>query len=1082
MRVVRGSPLGLLFAALAVLATVLVGGRAECQIASWSIDFDDPAEPGRWHFDPALIKQPGQPPDQLHWQRVPRNASHPAEGSVLEFYANAQLSVQTFFTVYRAFPPEFQPNPDNDLVLEWDWLVGDTDKSDAVTLGVTEFICYGFVSHTRSTIGWSVMFDTPDRWHHHRDVLQRSGCSVHGTQSNLPPGIELDILSPVRQVVKLASLKVEEWPRGHFPADPWTLPHRPPPPERPFEELPVDHLERATAGALEDLDGDGLPELLALERRGYAHLYRNDGGAFSAEITGPAGLAVPTMGTGAMFLDLGGDRQADLVLTSEFDVPRLFENLGDLRFRERPPPGDQYLSFWYGAAAADVDRDGRTDLLFVSPSALPFLFLRNRGGWDFRPEPLLDARQLLQQGEVNFSASFADYDEDGWPDLFVGREYLFRNVSGRFELQSKPWTRPDRAQTEGAVWGDFNGDGRVDLLVLRDQTEPLVGPTRLLAGRGDGSFVDVTERSGLPHLESAEVALAEDFNDDGNLDLYVCQRDRPKYLLLGDGHGHFEDATERSGFADGGGCDAAVAADLDGDGGMDVVIFRYGAPPALLFNKLSRGHFLGVVVAGEPPATDAIGARVRLLQPGTGKQLGVRWVRRGQGFGAVGPAELRFGLGPRLQADVEVRFPDGRIRVLRGVRADATILVREDAGTFASIVGSRLAEARFPLVRSYRRQLARRPLLGYLIAALAFLVATALASRVVLWPAALLCLAAGAVATLLLGAAPGQGLQGSAPGLWLAGGLAGALVPWGVRGLRRVARRPQRESPTGVLLHEDLIRFTHDFRHAGIAARALLSIHNRAQNLFVDGQVHQPFLATLHELAGRYPHEIGSRLTQLLSLARAAFPDLAEAAHLTRLVKNLENLMVELTGLGEDPIVLGAWRDQLLPSLVETQEALSHLLKQLDVLCSCDATTVLQEGCRLYANRLREEGIELCFVGAVSGGSVQVLITAESLLWVLDNLFSNSLAALSGRPDPRVEVALLQRERDVAIRFLDNGPGVPPEMAEKIFHYGVTTRGTGRGYGLSRSREILGHFGGGLTLAESTEGACFLISLKSVAG
>ena len=77
------------------------------------------------------------------------------------------------------------------------------------------------------------------------------------------------------------------------------------------------------------LDGDGLPELLALERRGYAHLYANDGtGGFKDEITRMAGLDKSFLATGAMFVDLDGDRDKDLILTAEFDTPHVFENMG----------------------------------------------------------------------------------------------------------------------------------------------------------------------------------------------------------------------------------------------------------------------------------------------------------------------------------------------------------------------------------------------------------------------------------------------------------------------------------------------------------------------------------------------------------------------------------------------------------------------------------------------------------------------------------------------------------------------------------------------------------------------------------
>src|SRR5262249_28650767 len=150
-------------------------------------------------------------------------------------------------------------------------------------------------------------------------------------------------------------------------------------------------------------------------------------------------------------------------------------------------------------------------------------FLRNLGDWHLRAEPLFDPQILGEYQELNFSASFADMDEDGWPDFFLGRELLLRNTFGKFKLVSAAWKPMNRAQTEGGVWADLTGDGKLDLLILRDVTENTKGPSRLLQGRGDGTFLDITRSSGLPVLESAEVALVEDFDNDGDLDLYLCQ-------------------------------------------------------------------------------------------------------------------------------------------------------------------------------------------------------------------------------------------------------------------------------------------------------------------------------------------------------------------------------------------------------------------------------------------------------------------------------------------------------------------------------------------------------------------------------
>jgi len=89
---------------------------------------------------------------------------------------------------------------------------------------------------------------------------------------------------------------------------------------------------------------------------------------------------------------------------------------------------------------------------------------------------------------------------------------------------------------------------------------------------------------------------------------------------------------------------------------------------------------------------------------------------------------------------------------------------------------------------------------------------------------------------------------------------------------------------------------------------------------------------------------------------------------------------------------------------------------------------------------------------------------------------------LAGRVGGRIELSMERHAKTVTVRCRDNGPGVPPAIGEKIFDYGVSTRPGSRGYGLARSREVVGHFGGTLILEESMRGAVFALTLEAVDG
>lgn len=1079
-RVFRANGLAL----LVFIGMVRTADGAE-PLGSWAIDLSDASEPDQWELAKTTSSE------LLRWEIVSRGGGPPQKDHALRFLAGSELGVETHLVVLRWFPPEFQPRRESELALEWEWSISDTEISDGVTLGLvvqsadgdTALHCDAVVSHTRFTSGWRVLFTAAGKWVRHRFVYTGSPC--HGLADSVRPiGIYLHFINPIRQSLSLGELSVEEWPAGQLPTDPLTQPQRAPPPEEPFRELPVSLLRRVTAGAFEDLDDDGLPELLVLERHGYAHLYRGNLKApFSEEITEYAGLSgLVTLGTGALFLDLDADHDRDLVITSEFEVPRLFENRGNLRFRERLSLPDRHLSFWYGAAADDIDRDGKTDLFFFSPKEPFFLLLRNRGDWRFEEvdEPFSTV-EMVDRGDLTFTAAFADVDVDGWPELFLGREHLLRNQGGELESVRPSWAKPSSDKTEGAVWGDFNGDGDLDLLVLRDTTESGSYPpgrtdapseTRLLVGDGGGGFRDVTEPAGLPPLVSAEVALAEDFDNDGDLDLYLCQRDRPNHLMLNDGGGRFSDATEGSGFENHGPCDAAVAADVDGDGGVDVLVLGYGSPPRVLFNELSRGGWVGVRLGGKRPATDAIGARVTVLDPVTGRAVGIRWSRRGRGFGSVGPAELRLGTGDLREVDIEVRFASGRIRLVTGVEAGSTLLVRETEPGWRYVV-ARLAEARFAIIRWSRWSLLSRYWLLWSVAGLgALLGALVLASSKWRTLSGIVLVLVGC-ASIAIGSVPGRGLNGSPFWLWSVAATAGALSVLAARGTHGLWRRAYSAASV-----EDLIQLTLDFRHGGVETRGLLAIESRAQNLFQHDRIDPRFRSELLVLAARYAEGTGAQIEKLVGLSKYQFPKLPEASRLGGLSVRLAELCSALPKANENEQALSRYSRELGERAHDARLAVEELLVSLDLRLGSDVQQILREAVQLVAEPIAQERIDVSV--KVEPPGILALISRASLLLVIENLFTGSIAAVQAAEERRIEVSGRLEQRRITIRFQDSGPGVTQELRERIFEAGFTTRPSGTGYGLARSREILTTYGGNISLEDSERGASFVIKLHGV--
>jgi cytochrome c peroxidase len=187
------------------------------------------------------------------------------------------------------------------------------------------------------------------------------------------------------------------------------------------------------------------------------------------------------------------------------------------------------IEMFAGQAWGDYDNDGWVDLYVTDPAG-PNTLYRNHGDGTFTVAAL--AEQVALPQAYSQGAIFADYDNDGWKDLFVanwGQNTLFRNDQGRAftDVTAAAGLAGDSANSKTASWGDFDGDGWLDLYVANWSCYPKCGrqlegdPDRLYHNQGDGTFRDVSDWLGGGLTGAGFVASFIDFDNDGDLDLYL---------------------------------------------------------------------------------------------------------------------------------------------------------------------------------------------------------------------------------------------------------------------------------------------------------------------------------------------------------------------------------------------------------------------------------------------------------------------------------------------------------------------------------------------------------------------------------
>ncbi|MEO6324672.1 MAG: CRTAC1 family protein [Thermoanaerobaculia bacterium] len=343
------------------------------------------------------------------------------------------------------------------------------------------------------------------------------------------------------------------------------------PPQKLTNRL-IDGIWPGSGMAVLDFDQDGDEDLFVGDGL-RSILYENDGQGRFTDVTVKAGLAASAVAgiaaTGIAAGDVDGDGFPDLVVTDAFGPTRLFLNRRDGTFIEGSPTrsGLQTLPPTRSAAFSDVDGDGDLDLFVCGTGdyykQMPdppfdandgrrnYLFL-NDGTGRFRDGSA--EWGVLKPTRWSLSCLFADFDGDGRPDLVVTNDFglknLYRNVDGkRFEDVTGKRGVEDRAYGMSGAWGDFDGDGRVDLYTSGTYTQwgflheypglPVPLPGRiflpiaiswmekmcrgnsLLLQRADGKFEDATLRSGAERAGWNWSVTAADLDNDTRLDVYA---------------------------------------------------------------------------------------------------------------------------------------------------------------------------------------------------------------------------------------------------------------------------------------------------------------------------------------------------------------------------------------------------------------------------------------------------------------------------------------------------------------------------------------------------------------------------------
>lgn len=425
-----------------------------------------------------------------------------------------------------------------------------------------------------------------------------------------------------------------------------------------------------------------------------------------------------TMGQAKCGVDMNGDGLDDITRAGAGGLYIDYQK-SDGTFQHVHFPIEVSILPQWSICAGDLDRNGSVELLFGGGAAVSVL--SNTNG-EVYVEKVLPNRIFSQRSTI------IDINGDGHLDAFVcndtGPSKAYRN-NGSGDLVEDPTLimTSELSGNYSAIWSDLNNDGHVDLYISKCKAEALPGnPIRtnlLYQNNGDGTFTEVGKLAGVDDNAQSWTSVVEDFDNDGDMDIFVVNHDQKNRLYRNNNDGTFTDVIDVSGIdALDLGAFEAVGGDFNNDGFMDILSelsyplylgngdltftgqqlpFTPGAlgdfnedgfldvtyRSQLWLNNPNENHYLKMILKGIESNPNGIGARIELYGK-WGRQI--RELRSGQGYSPMNTLAVHFGLGKEEKIDsLVVRWPSGIVTKLFDLAIDSSYTIVESICTLQNL-------------------------------------------------------------------------------------------------------------------------------------------------------------------------------------------------------------------------------------------------------------------------------------------------------------------------------------------------------------------------------------------------------------
>ncbi len=458
----------------------------------------------------------------------------------------------------------------------------------------------------------------------------------------------------------------------------------------------VDEIGNNWGMAWGDYNNDGFSDLFVTnyDKTQPNVLYKNNGNKSFSKVSSGEIVTDLASSLAASWGDYNNDGNLDLYVANNIGSNNyLYKNNGDETFTKvTNDPIVNYNSYAHSCSWVDINNDGYLDMYVADyfPTKNNALYINNRiGGFTRNTNSI-----IVESTSHSVTAAWSDYDNDGNIDLFIANtdgenNSLYRNIgNGDFEAVTTGDIVNDAMNSVGASWGDYNNDGNMDLFVTNaSRTQPNL----LYKNNGDGSFTKVTTGKIVTDIASSHGSNWTDINGDGYLDLLVTNDNNENNLLyINNGNETF--TSIKNAITQSGGNSFGVGtADYDNDGDLDIFIANHkdatsGNLEDNFFYENQRGGCLAktcITLQGTNTSFNALGAKIEVNATIYGESVSQfrQLTAQSGGLGSQNDATQIFGLGDATSINyIKILWPSGMKQTLNNITVDSCLTIIEPTG------------------------------------------------------------------------------------------------------------------------------------------------------------------------------------------------------------------------------------------------------------------------------------------------------------------------------------------------------------------------------------------------------------------